>query len=170
MNSLKPMLLTSLKSYDRTQFVKRCDRRNHRCDHRTSAVHCTCTGLRCRTGSRNLHGHRCGIRYLRIGRKQCTDCRTDCSICNHRCGYCRQRRTGRARDFNHPCRYLPDPDGPFLSLRKSDQIHSVYDHNRLHIRNRRYDRHRTKLKDFFGVTYPDGVKPIETTEKFKSIY
>ena len=30
-----------------------------------------------------------------------------------------------------------------LSLRKSDQIHSVYDHNRLHIRNRRYDRHRT---------------------------
>lgn len=29
-----------------------------------------------------------------------------------------------------------------------------------------------QLKDFFGVTYPDGVKPIETTEKFKafSIY
>lgn len=25
-----------------------------------------------------------------------------------------------------------------------------------------------QLKDFFGVTYPDGVKPIETTEKFKA--
>ena len=25
-----------------------------------------------------------------------------------------------------------------------------------------------QLKDFFGITYPDGVKPIETTEKFKA--
>ena len=25
-----------------------------------------------------------------------------------------------------------------------------------------------QLKDFFGVTYPDGVKPIETTEKMKA--
>lgn len=25
-----------------------------------------------------------------------------------------------------------------------------------------------QLKDFFGVTYPDGVKPIETTKKFKA--
>ncbi len=26
-----------------------------------------------------------------------------------------------------------------------------------------------QLKDFFGVTYPDGVKPIETTEKFSAV-
>ena len=26
-----------------------------------------------------------------------------------------------------------------------------------------------QLKDFFGLTYPDGVKPIETTEKFRAV-
>ena len=27
-----------------------------------------------------------------------------------------------------------------------------------------------QLKDFFGISYPDGVKPIETTEKLKAFF
>lgn len=61
MNSLKPMLLTSLKSYNRTQFVKDV----------TAGIIVAIIALPLSIAlalasgvgpeARNLHGHRCGI-------------------------------------------------------------------------------------------------------------
>ena len=45
-------------------------------------------------------------------------------------------------DLHDPCRYLLDPYGT-LPLWKSDQIYSLYDHHGIHFRDRCYDRHRT---------------------------
>ena len=51
-----------------------------------------------------------------------------------------------------------------LPFRKPDQIYSVHHYNRFYIRYRCYHCHRT-VKGLFGVTYPEGVRPIETMEK-----
>ena len=99
MNSLKPMLLTSLKSYDRTQFVKDV----------TAGIIVAIIAL-----------------PLSIALALASGVGPEAGIF-----------TAIVAGF-----VISALGGP-LSLRKSDQIHSVYDHNRLHIRNRRYDRHRT---------------------------
>ena len=54
-----------------------------------------------------------------------------------------------------------------LSFWKSDQVYSLYDYNGFYFRYCGDNRDRT-AEGFCGVTYPDGVKPIETMEKLKA--
>lgn len=142
MNQLKPMLLTSLKNYNRFPVRQRRNCGNYCCDYSTSAFHRTCTCLRCRTGSRYFYRHCCRICHLSPWWKQRSDCRTNRCFCNHCRGDRCQKWNGRTDHCNHPCRSFSDPDGT-LPLRKSDQIYSIYDHNRFYLRNRSDDRDRT---------------------------
>ena len=127
--------------------------RNHCSNYCIAAVNCTGTCIRCRPGGWYLHCDRCRICHLCTWRKQCTDCRTNSCIRNNRRRHCCQRRNGWTCHCNNPRRYLSGSDGT-VPFRKSDQIHPIYDHNRIHFRNCCYNCNRTAER--FLRTYLSG--------------
>ena len=60
-----------------------------------------------------------------------------------------------------------DFDGS-MSFWKSNQVYSIYYYDRFYFGYCRYDCDWT-IKRFFGLTYPTGVKPIETVKKFETV-
>ncbi len=131
MNSLKPMLLTSLKSYDRAQFVKDV----------TAGIIVAIIALPLSIALALASGVGpeagiftaivAGFVISALGGSSVQIAGPTAAFCNYRCRYRCKRRVRRTCDFNHPCRYLSDPDG-ILPFWKPDQIHSIYDHNGLH--------------------------------------
>ena len=142
MDSLKPMLLTSLKSYDKSQFFKDV----------TAGIIVAIIALPLSIALALASGvgpeagifHRNCSRICNLcsRRKQCTDCRSYRCICNHRRRYRRQKWYGRSHYFNHSRRYFSHYYG-IMPLWKSDQIHSIYDYNWFHFRYRSYDCNRS---------------------------
>lgn len=163
MSNLKPMLLTALKSYDKSQFVKDV----------TAGIIVAIIALPLSIALALASGVGpeagiftaivAGFVISALGGSSVQIRRTDSSICYHCSRYRSKRRNGRSCDRNGSCRCIPDLDG-HLPFRKPDQIYSVHHYNRFYIRYRCYHCHRT-VKGLFGVTYPEGVRPIETMEK-----
>ena len=120
MNQLKPMLLTSLKNYNRSQFVKDVTA--------GIIVAIIALPLSIALALASGVGPEAGIFTAIVAGFHC----------------------------NYPCRSFSDPDGT-LPLRKSDQIYSIYDHNRIYIRNCSDDRDRT-VKRFLWYFLPQRSK------------
>lgn len=137
MNSLKPMLLTSLKSYDRSQFVKDV----------TAGIIVAIIALPLSIALALASGVGpeagiftaivAGFVISALGGSSVQIAGPTAAFATIVAGYRCKRRVGRTCDFIHPCRYLSDPDGT-LPFWKPDQIHSIYDHNGLHFRNCSY--------------------------------
>ena len=124
MNQLKPMLLTSLKNYNRSQFVKDV----------TAGIIVAIIALPLSIALALASGVGpeagiftaivAGFCHLSPWWKQRSDCRTNRCFCNHCRGDRCQKWNGRTDHCNYPCRSFSDPDGT-LPLRKSDQIYSI---------------------------------------------
>ena len=123
MNQLKPMLLTSLKNYNRSQFVKDVTA--------GIIVAIIALPLSIALALASGVGPEAGIFTAIVAGfvisalvEQRSDCRTNRCFCNHCRGDRCQKWNGRTDHCNHPCRSFSDPDGT-LPLRKSDQIYSI---------------------------------------------
>ena len=124
MSSLKPMLFTALKTYDRSQFVKDVTAGIIVAVIALASVHRPGFSIRCRPGGWYFYCH-CGrFRDLRPGRQQRADRRSDGGICHHRGWYRGKRRHGWSGDRHRFGRCVPDSYGrvPFW---KPDQVHSI---------------------------------------------
>ena len=142
MNQLKPMLLTSLKNYNRSQFVKDV----------TAGIIVAIIALPLSIALALASGVGpeagiftaivAGFVISALGGSSVQIAGPTAALANHCRGDRCQKWNGRTDHCNHPCRSFSDPDGT-LPLRKSDQIYSIYDHNRFYLRNRSDDRDRT---------------------------
>lgn len=83
------------------------------------------------------------------------------------CRHCCQRRNGWTCHCNNPRRYLSGSDGT-VPFRKSVKF-IPFTITTGFTSGIAVTIVIGQLKDFFGLTYPDGVKPIETTEKFRAV-
>ena len=139
MNSLKPMLLTSLKSYNRTQFVKDV----------TAGIIVAIIALPLSIALALASG---------VGPEAGIFTAIVAGFVISALGGSSVQIAGPTAAFATIVAGIVAKDGLdglvistilagifliLMGLCHSDQIHSVYDHNRLHIRNRRYNRHRT---------------------------
>lgn len=140
MNQIKPMLLTTLKSYDRSQFVKDVTA--------GIIVAIIALPLSIALALASGVGPQAGIftaivaGFVISAFGGSSYRLPDQPLCNHCCRNRCKRRAWRSCDLHDPCRYLLDPYGT-LPLWKSDQIYSLYDHHGIHFRDRCYNRHRT---------------------------
>ena len=158
MNQIKPMLLTTLKSYDRW---------DHRCDHSSSIIHCLSTCFWCWTTSRYLYCDRCWLCDLCFRWQQRTDCRTN-RFATIVAGIV-------AKDGLDGLVISTILAGIFLILMGLCHFGSLIKFIPYTITTGFTSGIAVtivigQLKDFFGISYPDGVKPIETTEKLKTFF
>ena len=115
----------------------RCCSGHYRGDHRTASVHRAGAGFRSGPGAGYLHGDRSWFCNFIFRRKSGSDRRPDSSICYDRCRHRSKERSGGSGCRYDHGRYYSCHYG-LLSVWLSDQIHSVYDNDRLYFRNCRY--------------------------------
>ena len=157
MSNLKPMLLTALKSYDKSQFVKDV----------TAGIIVAIIALPLSIALALASGVGPEGRYFTaivagfvisaLGGSCVQIAGPTAGICNHRSRYRGKRWNGRSCDCNGSCRCIPDSYGN-LPFRKPDQVYPVHHHNRFYLRYCCYHCDRA-VKGLFGVTYPEGVRP-----------
>ena len=131
MNQLKPMLLTSLKKvYNRSQFVKDV----------TAGIIVAIIALPLSIALALASGVGpeagiftaivAGFVISALGGSSVQIAGPTAAFATIVAGIVCQKWNGRTDHCNHPCRSFSDPDG-ILPFWKPDQIHSIYDHNRV---------------------------------------
>ena len=137
MNSFKPMLLTSLKSYDRAQFAKDVTA--------GIIVAIIALPLSIALALASGVGPEAGIFTAIVAGFVISALGGSCvqiAGCHDCCRYCRAGRPRGADDGDHSCRCLPYYHG-LLSFWKSDQVYSLYDYNGFYFRYCGDNRDRT---------------------------
>ena len=103
-----------------------------------------------------------GFLYFFFRREPCTDWRTDCCICCYHLWHCCQLWNRRTDRRNHPRRHHFCHHG-HLPFWFSDQIHSLYDHNRIYLWYRCHPVCRTAQR--FSSVLDMGAVPSEFLNK-----
>ena len=130
-----PKLWTTLRTYDRRQFGRRCRRRHHRRHRRDSARHRVRHRERRDARSRALDGHRCWFSHLRARRVTRPDRRPDRRVRRHRLRHRAEvRRRWTHRRHVHGRRAACRHGG--RQAREHDQVHPASGRHRIHERDR----------------------------------